>query len=71
MGIKIGDIDIASQALDNEFRIQVLERLMEIILNNNPNLQKPTQTQLNQIRQEVVTFLQQKYPNSGISLKNK
>lgn len=70
MGIKIGDIDIASQALDNEFRIQVLERLMEIILNNNPNLRKPTQEQLNQIRQEVLIQLQQKYPNSGISLKN-
>lgn len=69
MGIKYGDIDIANQTLDNEFRIQVLERLLEIILHNNPDIQKPTQAQLNQIRQEVITVLQQKYPNSGISLK--
>ena len=69
MGIKIGDIDIANQTLDNEFRIHVLERLLEIILKNNPGLAKPTQTQLDQIRQEVLALLQQKYPNSGISLK--
>ena len=70
MGIKIGDIDIAQQTLDNEFRLGVLERLLEQVVNNNPNLIKPNQEQLNQIRRDVVQQLQQKYPNSGIELKN-
>lgn len=70
MGIKIGDIDIAQQTLDNEFRLAVLERLLERILNSNPNLNKPTQDELSQIRREVVQQLQKKYPNSGIELKN-
>jgi hypothetical protein len=36
MSIKIGDFDIANQLLDNEFRIGVLEKLLERVLNNNP-----------------------------------
>jgi len=71
MGIKIGDIDIAQQTLDNEFRLGVLERLLERIVNSNPGLTKPNQVELNQMRQEVVEQLKKKYPNSGIELKNK
>ena len=70
MGIKIGDIDIAQQTLDNEFRLGVLERLLEKIVNSNPGLTKPNQDELNQLRQEVVEQLKKKYPNSGIELKN-
>jgi fructose-1-phosphate kinase PfkB-like protein len=69
MGIKIGDIDIAQQTLDNEFRLGVLEKLLEQIVNKNPNLAKPDQNQLNQIRKEVIEKLQVKYPNSGIEFK--
>lgn len=69
MGIKIGDIDIAQQTLDNEFRLGVLERLMEHVVNNNPTLVRPSQEQLNQIRKDVVQQLQKKYPNSGIEFK--
>ena len=70
MGIKIGDVDVAQQTLDNEFRVGVLERLLERILNNNPSIQKPSQSELNEIRKQVVKDLQKKYPNSGIELKN-
>ena len=69
MGIKIGDIDIANQTLENEFRLGVIERLLEMVLNSNPNLKKPTQKELGLIRQEVVQQLQKKYPNSGIEFK--
>ena len=70
MAIKIGDIDIAQQTLDNEFRINVLEKLLERIVNSNPTLIKPDQNELNQIRVEVVEQLKRKYPNSGIEFKN-
>lgn len=69
MGIKIGDIDIANQTLENEFRIGVLERLLENVLNSNSGIIKPTQIQLDQIRKQVVQQLQKKYPNSGIDFK--
>lgn len=68
MGIKIGDIDIAQQGLETEFRLSVLEHLLEQIINSNPTLNKPTQEELNSIRKKVVEILKKKYPNSGIEL---
>ena len=68
MGIKFGEID-SGQILENEFRISVLEKLLEVIVNNNPSLNKPTQQQIEQIRASVVEVLKVKYPNSGLSLK--
>ena len=68
MGIKFGEID-SSQILENEYRIGVLEGLLEFILNNNPSMVKPTTEQILGIRSSVVGTLQKKYPNSGIILK--
>jgi hypothetical protein len=70
MGIKFGEVD-SSQILENEFRIGVLERLLDFILVNNSFAIKPSQTQIEEIRQSVVEILQKKYPNSGITFKQK
>lgn len=70
MGIKIGEIDITKQGLDNEFRLGVLELLLEKIINDNPSLIKPNQGDLDTLRRKVVEQLQNKYPNSGIKLNN-
>lgn len=67
MGIKIGDIDIGNQLLDNEFRTRVLELVVGFNARNN---RYPNETELNQIRSDVVRILQDKYPNSGIELRN-
>lgn len=71
MGIQIGDINIAEQTLTNEFRLAVVERILESLLNNNSTLHKPSQAEINNIRKEVLEQLKVKYPNSGIELKNK
>jgi len=68
MGIKFGEID-SSQILENEYRIGVLEGLIEFLLNNNTT--KPTPEDVMAIRAKVVEILQKKYPNSGITLKQK
>jgi hypothetical protein len=68
MGIKFGEID-ANQILDNEFRIGVLERLLEAVLNSNPDLKKPSVEDIEQIRIKVVENLKKKYPKSGIEFK--
>jgi len=70
MGIKFGEVD-SSQILENEFRIGILERLLDFILVNNSFAIKPSQTQIEEIRQSVVEILQKKYPNSGITFKQK
>jgi len=66
MSIKIAGVDLFSQGLDNEFRIAVLERLVEQILKKHPNVLGPNE--LEQIRKEIVVNLQKKYPEAGIQL---
>lgn len=70
MGIKFGEID-SSQILKNEFRIGVLEGLIDFILANNANLNKPTNEDIRRIKRETIEVLRNKYPNSGISLSEK
>ena len=68
MGITFGEID-ANQILENEFRINVLERLLDWILQNNALRVQPDERVIHEIKKEVVKLLQKKYPNSGIELK--
>ncbi|HEB36972.1 hypothetical protein LCGC14_0941170 [marine sediment metagenome] len=68
MGIKFGEID-ASQILQNEFRLAVLEKIVEMIANNNtPMLRIPSGDDVNGIKSAVVEDLKKKYPKSDIAL---
>ncbi len=67
MGIKFGEID-SGQIIENEFRIGVLERLLESIINNNSSLTRPNSDEIASIKQASLKALQKKYPNSGINL---
>jgi hypothetical protein len=65
--IKFGEID-ANQILENEFRINVLERIIsEVFLRNADRLALPNPEEVENIRREVVNQLRLKYPNSGIT----
>jgi hypothetical protein len=66
LGVKFGEID-ADQILDNEFRIMVLERVLDVLLAANPAA--VASLNMDVIRQDVVNELQKKYPISDISLK--
>ncbi len=69
MGIKFGEIDV-SQILENEYRINVLERILDWILKNNSAFNHQlTPDIISQIRKDVIKDLQKKYPNSGIEIK--
>lgn len=68
MGIKFGEID-ANQILQNEFRISVLEKLLEWVVNNNLNMMRPNQQEVENIRKEVISYLQKKYPKSEIEYR--
>ena len=68
MGVKFGEID-SGQILDNEFRLRILEKILEGLMNSNPTLVGPSQGQVEDIKRSIVSDLQKKYPNSGISYK--
>jgi hypothetical protein len=69
MGLKLGGIDIG-QIIENDFRISVLEHLLEWILKTNEGqIIPPSKQVVDEIRQKVFKDLQKRYPKSGLSMK--
>ena len=66
MSIKIGGIDVAQSALDSEFRIIVLERILEVVLNKIGGTNVLTAQEIDKIREEAFQQLQKKYPEAGL-----
>ena len=64
MGLSVGGIDLAQQGIENEFRIGLLEGLVELLVRRTGAGISPAD--LNGIRQETFANLQGKYPHSGI-----
>lgn len=67
MSINIGGIDIFRQGLDSEYRITVLEMILDKVLQKSPNLLSSQEVE--QIRGEAIKLLQAKYPKAGIKQK--
>lgn len=68
MGVRFGEIDV-NQILMNEYRIGVLEKVVDWILANNSAFDEQlTPEVMNQLRQDVIKGLQEKYPKSGIEV---
>jgi len=71
MSIKLGDVDI-TEVIKNEFRISVLERILDWIINANAGvINPPSPETIQEIGQSVLEDLHKKYPNSKISLTQK
>lgn len=64
---KVGDID-PGQVLENEYRIAVLEEIVQLLV-AKVGSKALSQKEVREIRKKVVARLQEKYPNSGITLK--
>ena len=60
-----GAID-PTQIIENEFRIGILEGILEWMVENNINLVGPDQQTLNEIKRAVFEVLATKYPESGL-----
>ena len=65
MNPTFGKID-ATQIIENEFRIGILERILEWMVENNTNLVGPNQQTLDEIKRTVFEELAGKYPESGL-----
>jgi hypothetical protein len=57
---------MTTQIIENEFRISVLELLLEKIVSKNPGLL--TNNDIASCQEQAVNTLQEKYPNSGVAL---
>lgn len=68
MGLKIGEVDIYQQLLNNEYEIQRLIGAINILLDKmNVDF---TNEEIAQMNKEALEFLRQKYPNSDIRYLN-
>ncbi len=63
--IQIGDFDIAKSAVNTEIRLLALEKIVNHILNANPNI--ITQSQITKIEQDAFSEIQNRYPGLGLS----
>ena len=67
--MKLGGLDIG-QIIENDFRISVLEHLLEWILKTNEGrIIPPSKQVVDEIRQKVFKDLQGRYPNLDLSMK--
>jgi hypothetical protein len=69
MGINIGGIDIAQSALDSEYRILILEELVEVLINKAGGQNVLSTSELEKIRAKSLEKLQLKYPEAGLKKK--
>ncbi len=67
--LKVGEIDIVQQSLNNEFQIERLTRIIELLmLKTSIHIDKD---ELTRIDNDALKTLQQRYPNSGIKITSK
>lgn len=69
MGIKIGDIDVASEIIELNYQLLRTQLILENLIRNNPNVTGLTQIELQDIDQRAFESIQQKYPSMGIAKK--
>lgn len=69
MSLSIGGIDLTDSIINTEFRLGVLERVVERLLRVAP-LGTVTDSDMKKIREDVLESLQKKYPEAGITTKS-
>lgn len=68
MFIRVVGVDAVDSAINNEFRLAVLEKVVARLIRLAPP-GSFTEKDFEQIREEVLTTLQRKYPRSGLCKK--
>ncbi len=64
--LKVGEIDIVQQSLNNEFQIERLTRIIELLMfKTSVHINKE---ELSKIDNDALKTLQLRYPNSGINI---
>ena len=67
MGVLLAGIDVAKVSVENEFRIAVLERLVELLARRGG--MTISEDELRVIHRETLLKLQEKYPSLGLQFE--
>lgn len=67
-GLKVGEMDIGDQVLDNEYKIKLLFKILQKILDKNKTLHGITKEEFEEIKRTVEIELQKKYPKSDVKI---
>jgi len=54
MSIKFGEAD-ATQIIENEFKVMIIDHILEWLKDNNPELKMPDDATIKNIRNDVIT----------------
>lgn len=68
MSVNIGGIDIADTLINMEFRLLVLEKIVDRLLQVAP-AGVLSKKDMDDLREEAIDILKKKYPNAGITRK--
>jgi hypothetical protein len=68
MSISYGGIDLTDSVINAEFRLGVLERVIDRLVRAAPP-GTLTDAMVAEIRKQVITDMQRKYPQAGITQK--
>ncbi|MCF2487500.1 hypothetical protein [Dyadobacter sp. CY347] len=64
--MKIGDIDIQNSILNLEMNVEVLSKVLDYVMQNNPSVRFPTPIEHAQMRSDTLSEIKKKYPSNGI-----
>ncbi len=64
MASEIGGINLVNGVLDSQYRIAVLERIVELMVRRSPGTIQ--QAEVERIRDEIFADLQKRFPEAGI-----
>jgi hypothetical protein len=70
MSARIGGIDIVSEIVELTFQLRRTQSLLELIINNNQSLTKPTPSEVEAAEKEALSYVQKRFPDLGIHEKS-
>lgn len=68
MSIQVGGVDLLDSVLNNEFRLAVLEKVIDRLIRVAPP-GALTDKDLEKFREEAIREMQHKYPGAGLKKK--
>ena len=63
MGIKVGDVDVAKDIIEIRHQLIRTQLILEAFINANPNMEKPSIDDMEEINENAAKILMKHYPN--------